>query len=662
MSLPTTVVIYDDTPAGVIIVEQDGLVLEVGIDLQGPKGDPGPQGPKGDDGLDGEQGPMGPEGPKGDQGEQGDPGGPVGPQGEPGYDRWLVQGVDGYPERPDDGEPVAFVGDTPPDDLGLTQPGDVWLSTGTPPAEVNIVTSVNGQTGDVVIEGGEGSVGPQGPQGEPGAPGDPGPAGPAGPAGADGAPGADGATGPQGPQGEPGDFDPTSLEQNIQNLQSDLGGLQTNLNTVSDALGQTNGNLDNLFVRVNDHDTLLLEHDERLDQLEAVPPIWQGTQAQYDALPTPRPAVFHIVSSSASQKLKIWTDALATGTAQAVVIGDSITEGTGATTVTKRWQTVLQGLLRGGAVGAALPFIPAWPQSSVPGFPVTRTGTIGQTSTSTGAGLGWRGGDLRDDTAAVTFTFTGDRCKVMIFAASAGGVMSVQIDGGTPVLVNTQAPTVPGGHQPWDSGVLSHGSHTVVIRRDPSSPAGNFVYLHGLLAYDGDLTTGIRVLDAARHGISSTFLTAARAAGAGSALTAAGGAKLAIIGFGTNDYGSTAPAAFKANIETLISGLRSTGFSGCILLLGMHLSGGRDLAQWQTLTQQLADIAAADPVIDYLDLRTVMPDVPTPHDAPAGEGLYYDALHPNDAGYARIAGAVLERISPTPTRFYYGDLLISSTS
>lgn len=298
MSLPTTVVIYDDTPAGVIIVEQDGLVLEVGIDLQGPKGDPGPQGPKGEDGVDGEQGPIGPEGPKGDTGEQGDPGGPMGPQGPQGEDRFLVEGADGYPPRPDDGDPVIFVGQTAPDDLGLGLPGDVWMQNGGSP-QVNIVTSINGQTGDVVIEAGEGPVGPQGPQGEPGTPGDPGPAGPAGPAGADGAPGVDGAVGPegpQGPQGEPGDFDPTSLEQNIGNLQSDLGGLQTNLNTVSDALGQTNGNLDNLFVRVNDHDTLLLEHDERLDDLEAsAVSIWRGTQAAYDALGTYSDSTFYVI-------------------------------------------------------------------------------------------------------------------------------------------------------------------------------------------------------------------------------------------------------------------------------------------------------------------------------------------------------------------------------
>lgn len=348
-----------------------------------------------------------------------------------------------------------------------------------------------------------------------------------------------------------------------------------------------------------------------------------------------------------SEPMTKWSSALASAgssPAKVVVIGDSISEGTGASTVTNRWQTVMQTALRGGATGASIPFIPAWPQSSVSGFPVTRSGNVGQNSTTTAIGLGWRGADLRDDTAVLTFTFTGDRCKAMVYAASSTGIMSIQIDGGTPTLVNTQTPTMTAGQQTWDSGALTSGAHTVVIRRSATSPAGNYVYVQGLLTFNGDLTAGVRVLDAARHGINSAFVSSARANGVGGAIAATGGAQLAIIGLGTNDYSVTTPAAFKANIEILIAGLRSNGFTGSILLLGMYLGGGRDNATWSTYLDQYAAIATTDPDVYFLDLRDYMPPVPTPSTEPSGLGYYNDSLHPTDLGYARMGRVLAARL------------------
>lgn len=353
-----------------------------------------------------------------------------------------------------------------------------------------------------------------------------------------------------------------------------------------------------------------------------------------------------------SEPMTKWAAALASAgssPAQVVAFGDSITEGTGATTVANRWQTLMQTALRDGAVGAQFPFIPAWPMTSAPGTPVVRAGNVGQNSTSTGTGLGWRGIDLRDDTASLTFTFTGDRCKVMYFASSGGGIMSVTIDGGTPVLVSQKVPDAPGGNQAWDSGALTAGVHTVVIRRSATSVAGNFVYVQGLLTYNGDLTSHVRVLDAARHGANTSLLTAARTSAAGLSLAAAGGAKLAIIGYGTNDFGLIPVADFRANIDRLIAGLRAGGFTGSILLLGMYLGGGRDNDAWSVYMDEYAAIAAADPDVYYLDLRDYMPAVPTPSTDPSGLGYYNDSLHPNDLGYARMAKILTARLKGAGT-------------
>ena len=57
--------------------------IDLGIDAQGPKGDPGPRGPAGPTGPQGVPGPTGPKGDKGDTGATG-PQGPIGPQGPKG--------------------------------------------------------------------------------------------------------------------------------------------------------------------------------------------------------------------------------------------------------------------------------------------------------------------------------------------------------------------------------------------------------------------------------------------------------------------------------------------------------------------------------------------------------------------------------------------------
>lgn len=117
--------------------------------LKGPQGDPGPQGEKGDTGergLQGEQGPQGIQGEKGDTGEQG-PQGEQGPKGE--------QGIQGETGPQGAQGPSGQDGHTP--SITASKSGKVTTIyvDGTPIATINdgdgSVTSVNGETGDVVI-------------------------------------------------------------------------------------------------------------------------------------------------------------------------------------------------------------------------------------------------------------------------------------------------------------------------------------------------------------------------------------------------------------------------------------------------------------------------------------------------------------------------------
>lgn len=333
--------------------------------------------------------------------------------------------------------------------------------------------------------------------------------------------------------------------------------------------------------------------------------------------------------------------------AQIVVIGDSISEGSGASDILHRWVTQLQAALRSATAssGAEFPFIPAFPASGT-NWPIARAGSV---LANASWGLGWRTAVLQDATASLTVTFTGTRCKVMYVKTGSTGAMSLVIDSGTPVVVNTNSSAGGGSNAAvWDSGALSPGSHTLTITRDASSSAGQHPYIQGVLTYNGDEAAGVRVLDASHSGYSSVSATAStRAQMAATALAAAGGASLAVIAYGTNDVpGPTLPATFRANIEALIASLRTTaGFTGSIILLGMYKGSVLDDTVFAGFGAQMAAIAATDPDVTYLDLRTLMPDVPTPYSDPAGLGLFADDFHPGSPGHGWIASVVQAQVA-----------------
>lgn len=335
--------------------------------------------------------------------------------------------------------------------------------------------------------------------------------------------------------------------------------------------------------------------------------------------------------------------------AQILVVGDSVTEGTGSADVSRRWQTLLQKQLRqrtGLLTGASFPFIPAIPQTPATGMPVSRTGTIGA---SGGFGLGLRAARI-EATGSVTFTFTGTRAKVMYAKGTSAGVMSVSVDGGVATTLDTYDGTVLGGHV-LDLGALASGDHTVVVTRDATSLAGRDVYLEGLLTYNGDESSGIRVVDGGKHGTQSSAFTSGTTHWNVSARNA-GPFGLAIIGLGFNDStNSVTRDTYKTNIQTIITNLRSTGtygssFDGSILLLHYYKRSEVDATLWSEYRAALTEIQDNDPDVLVLDIRSKMPDVPSPHTDAAGLGLYADSIHPSDRGYGYLSDLILNAVLP----------------
>jgi lysophospholipase L1-like esterase len=351
-------------------------------------------------------------------------------------------------------------------------------------------------------------------------------------------------------------------------------------------------------------------------------------------------------------KLRKWYAALANreaAPAELLVLGDSISEGVGATQLIRRWQNMLQRNLRnrlptyglnfGNAAtpGAEWPYIPAhWGADWYVGRPSTVSGTWDAVDQF---GLGQRAVKLPDDTGKVTFTFTGTSCRLLYTKGDQGAVLRVAIDGGTPVLIDSYIAT---GLQVgvWNSPALARGAHTVVVTRDPSSAAGRGAHVEGLVTYDNDSGHGIRVVDGAHSGSWAQGF-AADLGWADSAKQVARGNDGRYAGammlWGTNDFGGGRSAAqFKADNQAIIAGLRARGFDSSIVLVLLWLSFGRNDAAWEDYGRVLNEIASGDPDISYFTIRDVMPD-PTTGDATGSLGLYTDGVHPSDAGNGYLA-------------------------
>ena len=352
-----------------------------------------------------------------------------------------------------------------------------------------------------------------------------------------------------------------------------------------------------------------------------------------------------------------WVGEVAGERPQIFLMGDSITEGSGSSNTAYRWQTLLQK--RFNPNGPEYPFIPAWPATPSPGLPVASGGAVSHSSSwSSRTGLGWRTLEILREAEGqepgwVEFTFTGTSAEVMFTVTSGSGNALISVDGATPVEVSTKSYDI--GREDygwtWSTGPLADGEHTVRVSRIERANPGSSdsVWVQGLLTYRNDENAGIRLLDGGHHGMRASQLQSdpqrlSRLFGDGTnngAIAGAGGMSFMVYLLGTNDYGGGVPVAdYKQYTENAIASARANGYRGRFLLVGMYLGQDRNAGLWGTYVDQLADIAAGDPMIDFLDLRDEMP-------GPEGDpSLFADKLHPNDAGHKVMADVLEPYIEP----------------
>jgi lysophospholipase L1-like esterase len=326
------------------------------------------------------------------------------------------------------------------------------------------------------------------------------------------------------------------------------------------------------------------------------------------------------------------------------VLGDSITEGQGATAFDRRWIARLRDSLRArypttGLTGGGRGFIAGvgtgqttftWPTTRG-GGPTTSTG-FGPKRASLNMGAG----------TSVTFTLTGTSCDLYCFRGTTG-VLSVTVDGGTATNVDTTGTALDGIKYRIPLGAA--GAHTVVV----AYASGGNSRLHGVIEYNGDETKGIQVHDCGHFG----WNTGSGAAGwiqTGSTWqpsVAALARDLLVIALGTNDGSNGITAAQHAtNLTTLIAALRAAyttiGATAPPIALVPYGGPSNMAGTWADYVAAEKALAAADPAMIVLDLSLRLPNAAT-----NTVGLYADGTgHPADRGHGLIGDLVAQLVSP----------------
>lgn len=363
--------------------------------------------------------------------------------------------------------------------------------------------------------------------------------------------------------------------------------------------------------------------------------------------------------------LSAWHAALsAVATAQARVLwlGDSIFEGTGATTRRKRaLDLILDGLVRTHPVAGygrceylpahfampstITPWSPAWATSSSGTVTNYNAGIGGDTGTPTNTfGLGMRSADM-GTSAVLTYTVTGTDVDVW---TCAGGSFAVSIDGGAYGTTITTT-----GQNAYADTTQVHlgasGSHTVAIKR-----VAGTVHFLGLTVYDGGRDKGIVLYDACHFGanILDFYDAGTPAAPQNAKLTRnlqLVDPHLVVLNLGLNSPVGTTPDDLVARYAGLVDIARSTLPSASVMACTVYnqLPDAADagLADGYTYGDYKDAVLGmfATKGVPVLRLADSMPNV---YD---DDGTYYqaDGYHMKDAGDVLAAQAAGMFVDPS---------------
>lgn len=338
--------------------------------------------------------------------------------------------------------------------------------------------------------------------------------------------------------------------------------------------------------------------------------------------------------------LAAWQAALTTrATTPAVwlALGDSITEGQGATTRANRWIDKTRDSLRTSlAIAGGVGYLPGWYATYGPDSPwepySSRSGSV--TNIDWGADLGERAVQLATG-GSQTYTVTGTHAD--LWWMSNGGTFTWAVDGGTATAVNT-AGTYSGDNRTRIS-LGTSGSHTVTITATTGP-----VYFAGVTVFDGDRDTGLHLYDASHTAWTSSQFVDDPPGQLQEIpkIAATAGVDLVTVALGANDWSTSATAAtLKTNVQTLIAAMRVRIPTASFVVAVMYERGDLPAGGWDPYRSALLAIATDDPTIGVLDFYDDMGRATT-------SGLWVsDAIHPSDAGHASMANLAAAYLAPT---------------
>lgn len=361
-----------------------------------------------------------------------------------------------------------------------------------------------------------------------------------------------------------------------------------------------------------------------------------------------------------SQALIPWSSALANrhyARCNLVCVGDSITEGQGATQADRRWIARLRDNLRTrfqttGLSGGGRGFLGA---ASSGEFSFTWPAVIAGSPTVAST-LGPKGHfvQLNGSGQSITYSLTGDSADIMWTQVPFGGTFSWQIDGGATTNVSTNGGAVLDGRLTHIS-LGSTGPHTLVLAWVSGS-----ANIDGVVEFNGDYSTGIQVHDAGHYGWQASNWTGVTAGGNASPAAAiqALSPSAVVIALGINDqFAGVAPAAFQTNLATIISQLRAVDTAPYpTVILAMfpprHEQSNYTYA-WSDYVNAAWNVANADTggpggvsivtVMDYtLGPRMMGADTDAYNEWAAG-----DLVHPSDKGHSHISDYLTTFLTPT---------------
>lgn len=355
-------------------------------------------------------------------------------------------------------------------------------------------------------------------------------------------------------------------------------------------------------------------------------------------------------ATGVSQGLAQWRKAraaMATAPAKILCIGDSITEGGLALSVTARWTSQLAALI---AARYAVP-------TSTLGYLTPRLGvgstvnpltvTNGTTEVNWGVSCG-NGTLLTATTGKVAGTVTGTAIDVHYLRTTGTGTFTVKVDG---VQVGgayggTAGAITDGYVQRVAMGAA--GSHTIEIIAGAAS-----VYITGVNVLNGNTTSGLQVFNAGYSGALAVKYAVPNGVNWWQQALAGVSPHLVILMWNANDYASATPlATFQGQLETMIANIR-TGVAAqpqpSILLVTPPKISYAPVspAQWETYTHAMRTVAKRDGSAEFFDLGSLMPDIGSTAGNASG---YYsaDPTHPNAAGHARMAAIIDEILTDRP--------------